>query len=77
MTQTLPALMNRRCAAEALGVSMSTLRKWRHEGRGPRPLRLTGGPRGRCVYRREDIEAFIAGLAAAPAERFDPPPRGR
>lgn len=60
MIVNLPVLMSRRDAALAIGVSPSTLVKWRREGRGPRPLRLTDGPRGRCVYRREDVEAWSA-----------------
>jgi hypothetical protein len=71
---TAPELMNRRQAARHLGIAPATLARWHHEGRGPRPLRLTAGPRGRVVYRRCDLEAFVAGLADAPMLRFDPPP---
>ena len=57
---TAPALLNRRAAAALMGVCPATLVKWRREGRGPRPLRLTDGPRGRAVYRREEVEEWIA-----------------
>ncbi len=76
-TTTMPELLNRRMAAAALGVAVGTLTKWHHEGRGPRPLRLTAGSRGRVVYRRCDLEQFVAGLAEAPAQRFAPPPGRR
>jgi hypothetical protein len=35
---------------------VGTLRQWRHTGRGPRSVRLAG----RVVYRREDVEAWVA-----------------
>jgi hypothetical protein len=82
-TTTLPTLMNRRAAAAALGLSVSTLVKWGRAGRGPRPLRLTDGPRGRCVYRAEDVLAWAAdpqryeAAHRAPATMFPPPIAGR
>jgi hypothetical protein len=82
-TTTLPTLMNRRAAAAALGLSVSTLVKWRREGRGPRPIRLTDGPRGRCVYRAEDVLAWAAdpqryeAAHRAPMTTFPPPIPGR
>ncbi len=45
-------------AAQYLRVSRPTLERWRGEGRGPRYLRAGW----RCLYRREDLDAF-AGLA--------------
>jgi len=51
------ALMNEKKAAELLNVSVSALRKWRNQGRGPRYLK----PNGTSVkYRAEDIEAWLA-----------------
>jgi predicted DNA-binding transcriptional regulator AlpA len=42
-------------AAEHLGLSIATLRAWRHRGKGPRFVRF-----GRAVrYLRADLEAFI------------------
>lgn len=72
MIVSLPVLMSRRDAAAALGVATSTLVKWRREGRGPRPLRLTDGPRGRCVYRREDVERFAADPVRYEREHREP-----
>ena len=41
--------------AEQLGLSVATLRAWRHRGRGPRFVRF-----GRAVrYLPEDIDAFV------------------
>lgn len=52
-------------AADALGVSVSTLNKWRVSGFGPRFTKL-----GRRVgYRDEDLQAFVAkGLRQSTSE---------
>lgn len=42
-------------AAEYLGISASTLDKMRHEGRGPRYLKLGG----RVFYQVEDLDSYI------------------
>lgn len=42
-------------AAKYLGFSHSTLEKMRHEGRGPRYVKLGG----RVFYRRADLDAYI------------------
>lgn len=76
----VPSLLNRRAAAAMLGISVGTLVTWRKRGRGPRPLRLTPGPRGRCVYRREDVEAFARDpelVAGWPLVKFDRPMMSR
>lgn len=50
--------------AQELGISVSTLNQWAMQGRGPRSIRV-----GRqCVYRRDDVEAFKAELAATASE---------
>jgi excisionase family DNA binding protein len=42
-------------AADHLGLSIATLRAWRHRGKGPRFVRF-----GRAVrYLRADLDAFI------------------
>lgn len=43
--------------AEMIGVSESTLRWWRHAGRGPKSFNLS---RRKVMYRLEDIEAWMA-----------------
>ena len=45
-------------AARMIGVKAHTLRVWRCQGRGPKYCRLS--PRGRAVYRRCDVESWIA-----------------
>jgi len=61
-----PSAIDERAAAEQLGVSVHTLRKWRHAGRGPRFLKLPGAERrgrgraGLVRYRPEDLESFLA-----------------
>lgn len=45
--------------AEQLGLSIATLRAWRHRGKGPRFVRF-----GRAVrYLRADLDAFIRACA--------------
>ncbi|CTP92388.1 hypothetical protein XTPLMG728_3224 [Xanthomonas translucens pv. poae] len=44
-------------AATYLGLSHSTLEKMRHEGRGPRYVKIGG----RVFYRREDLDSYIEG----------------
>ena len=47
-------------AAEILGVEKNTLRAWRMQGRGPRYVKLTPGPRGRVVYLTTEVERWLA-----------------
>lgn len=44
--------------AAMLGMRPQTLRKWRLSGCGPPYARL-GGPLGRVLYRRADIDAWL------------------
>ncbi|MGY5133367.1 helix-turn-helix transcriptional regulator [Streptomyces nigrescens] len=46
-----------RDAAEYLGLSPHTLYVWRHRRQGPPSFRM--GPRGRVMYRREALDAWI------------------
>ncbi len=52
-------------AAEVLAVSVHTLRRWRHEKRGPNFVKFQGASRegrgaaGRVVYRSKDIAEFL------------------
>ena len=56
--QSTRALMERE-VAEPLGLSVATLRAWRHRGKGPRFLRL-----GRSVrYLPSDLEDFVRASA--------------
>jgi excisionase family DNA binding protein len=43
-------------AAKKLGVSPSTLRWWRHKGRGPLAVRIAGGQH---KYRESEIDAYL------------------
>ncbi len=60
------SILDERAAAGRLGVSVHTLRKWRHAGRGPRFVKMPGAQRrgrgraGLVRYRVEDLEAFLA-----------------
>jgi len=58
MSDTTRALTERE-VAEMLGLSVATLRAWRHRGKGPRFLRL-----GRSVrYLSSDLDAFVRASA--------------
>ncbi|MDT9693581.1 helix-turn-helix domain-containing protein [Streptomyces sp. P9(2023)] len=51
------AFLTVRDAAEYLGLSPHTLYVWRHRRQGPPSFRM--GPRGRVVYRREVLDAWV------------------
>lgn len=51
------AFLNVKHAAEYLGLSPHTLYVWRHRRQGPPSFRM--GPRGRVMYRREALDAWI------------------
>ncbi len=52
-------------AARLLGITAQTLAKWRMAGRGPRFIRLSPTPQGRCGYRLSDIREWLEARAAA------------
>lgn len=56
--------------AALLGFKVQSLRAMRLRGTGPMYIRL-GGPNGRVVYRRSDIEEWLSGnrFASTSAER--------
>lgn len=53
-------ICSRECA-DLLGVKTQTLRAWRCRGTGPAFVRFGEGRFGRVVYRRQDLEAWVAG----------------
>jgi len=58
MSETTRALTERE-VAELLGLSVATLRAWRHRGKGPRFLRL-----GRSIrYLPSDVNDFVRASA--------------
>lgn len=52
----MPAPLDARRAADFLGLSPSTLAKWRVSGRGPSFVKLGS----RVAYRTDDLEAWLA-----------------
>jgi predicted DNA-binding transcriptional regulator AlpA len=48
-------LLSARDVAEVFGIGIRTLRRWRHEGRAPRPLKGKGPLR----WRRADIDRWL------------------
>lgn len=61
-TQGTPRALTEREVAERLGLSVATLRAWRHRGKGPRFLRL-----GRSVrYLPSDVDDFVRASAVDP-----------
>ncbi len=58
-TQGTPRALTEREVGERLGLSVATLRAWRHRGKGPRFLRL-----GRSVrYLPSDVDDFVRASA--------------
>lgn len=57
----LPELATRLQVAQYTQTSVPTLARWAGEGKGPRFVRLGGAVR----YRREDVVAWLEGLAEA------------
>ncbi|MEU7086781.1 helix-turn-helix transcriptional regulator [Streptomyces achromogenes] len=51
------AFLTLKDTAEYLGLSPQTLYVWRHRRQGPPSFRM--GPRGRVMYRRETLDAWI------------------
>lgn len=64
--QSTSRALTEREVADLLGLSVATLRAWRHRGQGPRYLRL-----GRAVrYLPADLETFVrASVVEGGAER--------
>lgn len=63
MQQTVKSTLTRAELAAELGVSVFTLNQWAVMGKGPKPIRI-----GRqCVYRREDVDAYLKAQAKADA----------
>ena len=56
-TKAIPPTLavNQQIAAHLLGISPSTLRRWRREGRGPRAIKLSRLVR----YRLTDLKRFL------------------
>ena len=55
----VPDRMNTQQAAAHLGLAQSTVEKMRHEGRGPRFLKIGG----KVVYRRRDLDSYLDACA--------------
>jgi hypothetical protein len=55
----MSALLTPHEVATRLRVTIATLRTWRWRGTGPKYLRMgSGNPKGRCLYRTEDVAAY-------------------
>ena len=57
-------LMTATQAAQALGIDRITLARMRMDGRSPRYVRLSDGPRGRVMYTPEALQEWIAARSA-------------
>lgn len=55
--ETMSDLLSTDQVAELTGVPVATLRYWRHVHTGPKSFKM--GPR-RIVYKREDVESWLA-----------------
>jgi len=47
-------------AARQLGLAPYTLRRWRHEGKGPRFVKLGHCQQAVVIYYENDVQAFLA-----------------
>lgn len=45
--------------SQLIKVSVGTLENWRMQGRGPKFIKLGGGPRGHVRYRLQDVEDWM------------------
>ena len=52
-------IMNTAEAADLLGLSVATLKKWRRDGEGPNWFRITPSPTAHVRYTRDAIDAWI------------------
>jgi hypothetical protein len=59
-------LVDRKTAARFLHVSQATLSRWLKDRVGPPVVKLTDGDRGRVLYRRRDLDAFIEARTVQP-----------
>ena len=59
----LEGLLSSKEVAVLLGVSPSTLSRWRFEGDGPQYLKLGRGPKAIIRYRRSDVAAYLDGCS--------------
>jgi arginine repressor len=59
-------LVDRKVAARFLHVSQATLSRWMKDRIGPPVVKLTDGDRGRVLYRRRDLEAFVESRTLRP-----------
>lgn len=53
------ALITSKDLGRLFNVTVVTLWRWRKDGTGPPFLRLGGNPKGRVVYRVQDVEAWL------------------
>jgi excisionase family DNA binding protein len=58
MTPPEADVLNRRQAAERLGVTVNTLARWAQQGRGP-AYSLTGNRKGRALYSAATIADWL------------------
>lgn len=61
-----PEVMNRRQAAQYLGLAYGTLRNMSSSSTGPAYSKIGGG-NGRVVYRRSDLDRYLAANRITPA----------
>lgn len=57
----LPDLLNTQELAALLRLNAHTIQNWRYLDIGPRFLKLGKGKRGKVLYRRADVQAWLDG----------------
>lgn len=53
-------VLNNEEAAAAIGITPNTLKLWRHQGKGPRYIKLGKAKQAGVVYDHADVEAWKA-----------------
>jgi hypothetical protein len=67
-------LLVSKVAARYLQVSPRTLERWRVEGTGPSFRKLGPGKRAKVLYRRGDLDTWLAGFTYSSTSEYRPYP---
>lgn len=58
--------------AALLGITPSTLKQWRHKGRGPAFIKLGNSPQAGVAYDQADVLAFIESRRFSSTSAYSP-----
>lgn len=82
-TTVAPEYLDRRAAAAYLSISLTQLRRWYAEGRGPRAVKMGSKRASRVRYPRAELDRYMAAPTLYAEQtrpdgmpHFEPPSRG-